>query len=119
MLTDLPQLEPHMYKTLLHPDKNRSWAELFVVALDIARIDLHLVPGRREPVATEKEAQQMERPGRIPDEHHALVLAAFNGGFKTEHGEYGMFVDGITIVKPKHKVCAVALFSDGHIEIDS
>src|SRR5690606_12574764 len=44
-IPDVPDLPPHLYKTLLHPDKNRSWAELFVVAIRIADVDLHLVAG--------------------------------------------------------------------------
>ncbi len=116
-LPDLPDLEPHMFKTLLHPDKNRSWAELFVVAIDIRRTDIHLVAGSREPVATEQEAMEMERPAVIPEAWHSKVMAAFNGGFKTEHGSYGMRVDGKTIVAPRDDVCAIALFKDDSVRI--
>jgi hypothetical protein len=114
---DLPKLEPHLFKTLLHPDKNRSWAELFVVAIDLRRSDIHLVAGSQEPVATEPAALGVERPARIPDEHHDRVLAAFNGGFKTEHGAYGMRVGGVTLVAPRDEVCAVALFKDESIRV--
>lgn len=116
---DLPTLEPHLFKTLLHPDENRSWAELFVVAIDLRRSDIHLVAGSQEPVATEPDAQNIARPGRIPDEHHAQVIAAFNGGFKTEHGAYGMRVGGVTLVAPRDEVCAVALFNDDSIQVAS
>lgn len=114
---DLPGLKPHMYKTLLHPDKNRSWAEVFVVALDIPRIDLHLVAGSREPRATVAEALGVERPGVIPEYHHDQVLAAFNGGFKTEHGQYGMRIGEITFVAPRSGVCSVAAFHDGSVRV--
>lgn len=116
-LPDLPQLDAHLFKTLLHPDKNRSWAELFVVAIDLRRTHVHLVAGSREPKATEPEAAEMDRPGTIPAEKHGVVLAAFNGGFKTEHGNYGMRVDGTTIVAPRDDVCAVALYKDGSLRI--
>jgi hypothetical protein len=108
-----------MYKTLLHPDKQRSWAELFVVALDIAGIDLHLMAGTREPAATEAEAENLERPGHIPAVFHKNVLAAFNGGFKTEHGRYGMALGNITLVPPREEVCTLALLNDGSLRIGS
>jgi hypothetical protein len=108
-----------MYKTLLHPDDERSWAELFVVAIDLASIELHLLPGTREPQATEPEAATLTRPGFIPAEHQALVLAAFNGGFKTEHGHYGMRVQDITLVVPHAEACAVAYYKDHSLKIAS
>lgn len=116
---DVPSAAPHMYKTLLHPDKNRSWAEVFVVAMDLRRIDLHLVPGTKEPIATEEAAMGVERPGVIPEAEHGRVLAAFNGGFKTEHGRYGMRVGGVTYIAPRNDVCALALYNDGSIRIGS
>lgn len=119
LVPDLPNLEPHMFKTLLHPDKNRSWAELFVIAVDLRRSDIHLVAGRREPKTTEPEAEDIARPGVIPEAQHGQVLAAFNGGFKTEHGAYGMRVNGVTLVKPRSGVCAVSLFKDDTIEVAS
>jgi hypothetical protein len=108
-----------MMKTLLHPDRSRSWAEVFVVAIDLRRVRIHLVPGSKEPAATEEAAMEMKRPGVIPEEHRSRVLAAFNGGFKTEHGQYGMFTDGTLLVKPKPSVCAVAAYRDGTMRVAS
>lgn len=116
---DHPEQPVRMFKTLLHPDKQRSWAELFVVALDLRRIDIKLVPGRREPEATEEAAKQMERPGRIPEQYESEVLAAFNGGFMTQHGAYGMKVDGTLIVAAQPNVCAVARYKDGSMRVAS
>jgi hypothetical protein len=114
---DHPGQPIHMAKTLLHPDKNRSWAEVFVVAVDLRRTRLYLVPGTKEPAATEEAAQGVERPGSIAKEHREHALAAFNGGFKTEHGQYGMALDGITYVKPKLGVCAIARYKDDSVRL--
>ncbi|HKO93057.1 MAG TPA: hypothetical protein VJU61_18000, partial [Polyangiaceae bacterium] len=107
----LPDATPpdaaRMYKTLLHPDPARSWAELFVVALDLRRVRLFLVPGTREPQAMLEQARDLARPGLIPEEQHAAVLAAFNGGFKTEHGRYGMAAGGVTLVPPRGEACTI------------
>lgn len=116
---DLPELPARMWKTLLHPDKNRSWAEVFVVALAIEQIDLHLVAGSKEPIATVEAAMGVERPARVPPERESQVLAAFNGGFKTEHGGYGMRIGDTVFIAPLQGVCAIALFDDGHIEVSS
>jgi hypothetical protein len=119
----LPESTPldqaRMFKTLLHPDKERSWAELFVVALDLRRLRVYLVPGTVEPQATLKEALELPRSGRIPDEHLGAVVAAFNGGFKTEHGHYGMYVNGVTLVAPQETSCTVAYFKDHSLRIAS
>lgn len=116
---DVPSAPPTLFKTLLHPDKNRSWAEVFVVAMDIQAIELHMLAGTKEPIATEPEAESMVRPGVIPKEHHDLVLAAFNGGFKTEHGKYGMRVNGVTLIAPRSDVCTLARYGDGSIGVGS
>jgi hypothetical protein len=112
-----PPSEARMYKTLLHPDAERAWAELFVVALDLRSIRLQLVPGTLEPQATQPEGLELVRPGRVPDEYHASVIAAFNGGFKTEHGHYGMHVAGVTVVPPLPGSCTVAWLKDGTLRV--
>jgi len=114
---ETPPERARMFKTLLHPDAERAWAELFVVALDLRRVRLQLVAGTLEPLATAPEAESLARSGRVPDALHAGVLAAFNGGFKTEHGHYGMAVDGLTLVPPREASCTIALLDDGAVRI--
>ena len=112
-----PSAGPYMMKTLLHPDKSRSWAEVFVVALDLRRVRIHLVPGRKEPVATEEKALNVARPGVIPPHHRTGAIAAFNGGFMAEHGQYGLKVDGLVFLKPRKAVCAIAAYKDDTIRV--
>ncbi len=114
-----PNEQPYLYKTLLHPDPNRSWSEVFVVAVDLRRVSVHAVVGRNEPKSLEKEAQNYQRVARVPDEHQDQVLGAFNGSFMTEHGYYGMKVDGVTLVKPREKSCTIAVYRDGSMRIAS
>lgn len=110
-----PDEAPYMYKTLIHPDKNRSWAELFVVAVDLERADLVAMAGYREPQSFEKEAKAYSRKARVPDADHDALLGAFNGGFMTEHGWFGMKVDGVTLVKPRPTACTLAETDDGKV----
>lgn len=108
--------DPLMYKTLLHPDPERSWTELYVAAIDLERVELRYVPGTREPVAV-PDAPALERPGLVPAEHQPCLLAAFNGGFKTEHGHHGVRVSGVTLVPPRARSCTIAYYPDGSLRI--
>ncbi len=112
-----PSEAPYMMKTLLHPDKDRGWAEVFVVAVDLRRVTLHVLPGTQEPKADNKVAEKLERPAVIPERDHEELLAAFNGGFMTEHGGYGMKLGGVTLVAPKPKACTLAVYQDGALKI--
>ena len=108
---------PAMYKTLLHPDKQRSWAAVSLVAVDLRRVELHMMAGRREPKSSTKEAYSYKRPALIPARHRGVLLAAFNGGFKAVHGQYGMKIDGVTLIKPRSISCGIAMFSGGELVI--
>jgi hypothetical protein len=108
---------PILYKTQLHPDAKRPWAELFVVAVDLRRAALHAVAGSRDPEPAAPGARGYERLAKVPAHHQASLLAAFNGGFKTEHGRYGMRVDGVTLVPARDGSCTIAAFRDGSLEV--
>ena len=108
---------PYMMKTLLHPDGGRSWAEVFVVAIDLRRVRLYAVAGTREPAADSPKGEKYERSALIPSEHDEELLGAFNGGFMTEHGGFGMKIDGVTIVKPKPNACTIAAYNDDSLRI--
>jgi hypothetical protein len=112
-----PNEEPYLYKTLLHPDIARGWAEVFVVAVDLRRVDVFAVAGSREPKLEGDKPDTYERKAKIPEAHHEELLAAFNGGFMTEHGGYGMKVDGVVLVTPKPEVCTIARYKDGSMQI--
>ena len=114
-----PGEAPRMFKTLLHPDKGRSWAEVFVIAIDLKQVVVQPVVGTQEPQPDSDEARRYGREGKIPVDHQAALIAAFNGGFMTEHGGYGMKVDGVTIAKPKPRACAIAFYKDESLRIGS
>jgi hypothetical protein len=120
-----PTAAPALYKTLLHPDRNRSWAELFVVAIDLRQVRLRMVLGYQEPASTTREGLEKlrhrtpARPAVVPAEDHGALLAAFNGSFKTEHGAYGAMLDGVTVVAPRKPSCAIALLRDGAVRVAS
>jgi len=104
-------------KTLIHPDRERPWAELFVVAIDLRRSATFVAAGTIEPVAATEEGERYERAGTVPEPRRNELLAAFNGGFKAEHGHYGMMVDGVTLLPPRPKACTIAGYTDGALRI--
>ena len=108
-----PEEAPRLFKTLLHPDKSRAWAELFVVAVDLRSVEVILMAGYQEPRTEKKDAEGYARRAKIPEEHWGALLAAFNGGFMAEHGHYGFALDGIQFIDPKPESCTLAHFDDG------
>ena len=114
-----PEESPRMFKTLLHPDSSRSWSELFVVAVDLRQVAVMPVMGYQEPRSDKPEAQDYQRPAKIPARHYDALLAAFNGGFMAEHGSYGVYFDGITFLDPKDEACTLAAYFDGSYQVAS
>ncbi len=108
-----PAAAPLMYKTFLHPDPNRPYARVAIVAIDATRVRLHVAAGTIEPVSTAK----VERTGLIPSTDLTHLVAAFNGGFRAIHGHYGMMVNGQTILPAEPSADTIALYSDGHVRI--
>jgi hypothetical protein len=108
---------PVFYKTLLHPDPRRSWSELYVVAIDLERAQIVAVAGTEEPKSELADAAGYARTGLVPKSQDSALLAAFNGGFKAEHGHYGMRVDGVTLLGPRPDACTVAAYEDGALRI--
>lgn len=106
-----------LHRTLVHPDPKRPYAELFVFALDLSRVKLHFVPGSREPKGLPGAQTALPRPGRVPEGELGTLIAAFNGGFKSEHGQFGMQANGVEIAPPRPGSCTVAASADGALRI--
>ncbi len=111
---------PVLHRTLVHPDATRTYAELFVFALDLTRVNVHAVAGSVEPRRLDGSAKVGKaRPGTIPEGDRGALVAAFNGGFKAEHGHYGMMSDGVVWLPPKASSCTFATHVDGTVAIAS
>ena len=103
------------YRTFLQPDPERPYASVAVVAFDLQATRLHFVPGYTEPVS----AVFISRPARIPagDLLPGKILAAFNGGFKAEHGHFGVMVAGVILIPPRDGFGTVAIDADGKVAL--
>lgn len=114
-----PKEPPPMWKTLLHPDPKRGWSHVAVVAVDLRQVGLHLVAGTMEPMSKLKEAREFTRTGVVAPADLAVTLAAFNGGFKTTHGNYGMKAEGVLFVEPRGISCTIAGYDKDALRIGS
>ena len=103
------------YRTFFQPDAQRPYAVVAIVAFDLQATRLHFVLGSQEP----RSSVAIDRPGTIPaaDLKAGSLLAAFNGGFKAEHGHFGVVVDGTTLIPPRPGLGTVAIFSNGQVRI--
>lgn len=107
-----------IHRTIVHPDAERAYAELFVFALNLSRVRVHAEPGSVEP-KSEAAVPATGRPGIVPNSERARLIAAFNGGFKAEHGQFGMMVDGRVLLPAKPKSCTFGADSEGNVHIAS
>jgi hypothetical protein len=114
-----PGEEALLYRTLLHPDPERTYAELFVVVMPLADIDLRVVPGTEEPASDNPEVERLAGRGLIAPADEPLLLGAFNGGFMARHGHHGMWVDGVAIVPLQPGLCTIQRDPAGQIGIAS
>jgi hypothetical protein len=102
-------------RTQLHPDKERTQAVVAVIAIDLTRVTLHLVAGTREPFT--EDAPLGDRTGRIPEEDVPALIAAFNGGWQSTHGHYGMRLGDVVIAPDRDFGCEIAMQNDGRLRI--
>jgi len=114
-----PDDRVRLLKTFVHPDKVRSWSIMAIVAIDLGQVEVHPMAGRHEPKSKTKEAKAYERKAVIPAEHQDALIAAFNGGYKSTHGDYGMMIDGVTLVPPRALACTISKTKDGRLSIRS
>jgi len=102
---------PAFVTSFVRPDVHRQDVRVYVTLWDPRQIALHMEAGTVEPIAADGE----RGPGLIPRAPEVMkhVVAAFNGGFQAEHGEYGMEANGIEYLPPKPYAATVVELRDG------
>jgi hypothetical protein len=104
------------YRTFLQPDPKRPYAYTAVVAFDLTQARLHFNLGFAGPYAP---GVRYRASGKITadDMTPGVLVAAFNGGFKYEHGHSGAMAAGLTAVPPQDGLGTLAIYPDGHVRI--
>jgi hypothetical protein len=108
---------PVMAQALLNLDPQRPYAGIALVRLDLAQLQLHMMPGFLEPSHDGNLLKAIPNPGLTPASDVSHLVAAFNGGFKAVNGHYGMMVDGVTLLPPVPGIATIAMYRDGRIQI--
>ena len=106
---------PVAFRTFLQPDPERPYVIIAAVAFDLTRIRLHYVLGTVEPYVPDAP----KRSGAIQagDLQAGVLLAAFNGGFKSIHGQFGVMANSVVVIQPIKHMGTIALYRDGSIRI--
>ncbi len=100
-------------RTSLRLDAERPYTRIVLLAMDMRQLRLSMQAGVEDPVPLVGPRGD----GRIPRDPAVLgrVVGAFNGAFKTEHGEYGMVVDRRVLLPPHRRSATVATLDDGRV----
>jgi len=108
---------PPFYETFVRPDEERPYAKVLLVAMDMRQLELGMEAGSEDP----KPLTGPPGTGRIPRDPkvYRRVAAAFNGGFKTEHGSYGMMLNKRVLLPPQPGAATVILTKDGRVGLGS
>lgn len=106
------------YRTFVRPDPERPYSKIILVAMDTRQLDFDMEAGVDDPKPTVGSFHGM---GRIPrDEDIAKhAVAAFNGGFKTEHGHYGMMLKKHILLPPVPNAATAVVMDDGRFGLGS
>ncbi len=104
-----------VYRTAVRVNPEKSYEHMLLLALDIRQLDLHLQAGIISPRST----TGYRGTGEIPRDPEVLkkVLLAFNGGFKTTHGAYGVVLDRRKFVPQKAAMASLAIYEDRAIRM--
>ena len=99
--------------TFVRPDEQRSYSRVLLVAMDMRQLQLGMEAGVEDP----KPLSGPPGTGRLPrkPEIYKRAVAAFNGGFKTEHGAYGMMVDKRVLLPALPGGATIGTLSDGKV----
>jgi hypothetical protein len=102
---------PAFVTSYLRPSRERPDVRVFVTLWDSRQLALHMEAGTVEPISANGE----HGPGIVPRKPAVMqrFVAAFNGGFQAQHGEYGMQSSGVEYLPPKPYAATVVELRDG------
>jgi hypothetical protein len=114
---DPASVPPAMLRTFVRPDPDRPYTRVILVAMDMRQLDLEMEAGTEDP----KPLTGGHGPGRIPRDPavYTRVVAAYNGAFKTEHGNYGMMVHKRVLLPPQPSAASIVVLADQRVGFGS
>lgn len=112
-----PGAPPAFYQTFLQVDPERPFTRVYVILWDPRQVQFRVMTGTREP----ESATGATGRGMVPRDPATLkhMVAGFNGGFQSLHGEFGMKSEGRVYLPPKPWAATVAVYDDGRVAMGS
>jgi len=109
---------PTFYRTFVRPDPLRPYSKIILVAMDTRQLDFDVEAGVEDPKPT---VGSFHGSGRLPRDANVAkrVVAAWNGGFKTEHGYYGMAIKHRVLLPPVPNAASAVVMEDGRFGMGS
>lgn len=116
-LRTLPGAPPAFLKTAVRMDPQRPYDNIVLIAMDMRQLDLNLVAGTITP----ESSFGTRGDGLMPRDPEVIdrLVGAFNGGFKTAHGAYGMMVERKTIMPAMPYAATIAVSDQGQVRMGS
>lgn len=110
-----------VYATVIHPHPASRFLALHVVAMNLAVLDVHLMPGSDDVMGAPggRDAKARRSVGLIEEAHRDRAVVVFNGGFQRNHGHWGFAVGDWALTPPRPEGCTVAAFDDGSVRVGS
>ncbi len=106
---------PLTYRTVLHPHPQSRFVTVTLAAVDRCLTRIGYVPGVQDvPTVAFAPAR-----GLVPEPDRAELVAVFNGGYKPEHGRWGMFAAGTSLVPARSGGCTLSIAPGGEFRISS
>ncbi len=104
-------------RTSVRVTRAKEYEFITLVAMDMRQLDLHLLGGSVNPRST----TGLRGTGLIPRDPEVLrrTMLAFNGGFKTSHGAFGMVLDRKVFVPPKPAMATLGILETGEVRMGS
>lgn len=111
-----PEGVPLFYQTYIRVDEERDYAVVHITVWDPGRVRLGIVAGTEEPLPATSAlgTGRIPRDGELPMQR---LIGAFNGGFQTVHGTFGMIAQRDVLVPPEGRMATVATFDGDRVAL--
>jgi hypothetical protein len=109
----LPGAPAALYRTFVRPDRARPKSRILLVAMDARQLDFDVEPGVEDPRFV--VGGKVKKDGRLPRTREVAtrVVAAWNGGFRSEHGFYGVMMKKHVFIPPVPNAAVAVVMDDG------
>ncbi len=109
--------QPAMAQATLMLDSQQPGIGTTLVRMDLSKLQLHIEPGFLEPSHSATVQNALPNLGLIPPADRTRLIAAFNGGFKSADGKYGMVINNVMLLPPWPWIATVAIYKDGQVQL--